>query len=73
VLDKNVTLRGHYHVFTLGSMIELIHWCNLYVNLSWRIEALEETDSKVGNGHTVVCRYKPASRLRATLKRIIKR
>jgi SAM-dependent methyltransferase len=51
---------GHYHVFTLASMLELIQWCNANVNLAWRVEATEETDSKVGNGHTVVCRYLPA-------------
>lgn len=52
-------IRGHYHVFTLDSMVELIGWCNQNLKLSWRIEAVEETDSKVGNGHTVVCRYLP--------------
>jgi SAM-dependent methyltransferase len=52
-------IRGHYHVFTLSSMLELIQWCNQNLNLSWKVEAAEETDSKIGNGHTVVCRYLP--------------
>ncbi len=52
-------VRGHYHVFTLGSMLELIDWCNHNLELHWKVEAVEETDSKVGNGHTVVCRYLP--------------
>lgn len=58
-IDEGQAIRGHYHVFTLGSMLELIHWCNQHLNLSWTIEHVEETDSKVGNGHTVVCRYTP--------------
>lgn len=49
--------RGHYHVFTLNSMLELIEWCNKHIGLNWRIEEVEDTDSKVGNGHTVVARY----------------
>lgn len=52
-------IRGHYHVFNLQSMLELISWCNYHLNLSWHIEHVEETDSKVGNGHTVVARFKP--------------
>lgn len=48
--------RGHYHVFSLASMLELIAWCNAELDLGWEIVATEETDSKVGNGHTVVAR-----------------
>jgi SAM-dependent methyltransferase len=58
-LESGHRPRGHYHVFTLDSMLELIDWCNREIGLSWRVEAVEETDSKVGNGHTVVCRYLP--------------
>ncbi|MCC6801965.1 MAG: class I SAM-dependent methyltransferase [Anaerolineae bacterium] len=53
------SIRGHYHVFTLNSMLELIQWADENLNLGWKVEAVEETDSKVGNGHTVVCRYLP--------------
>jgi len=49
-------MRGHYHVFSLNSMLELIKWCNDNLSLGWKIEYTEETDSKVGNGHTVVAR-----------------
>ncbi len=58
-IEEGHGIRGHYHVFTLGSMLELIHWANLNLSLSWKIEAVEETDSKFGNGHTVICRYLP--------------
>lgn len=48
--------RTHYCVYSLQSFIKLINWCNCNVGLGWQIEAIEETDSKVGNGHTVVVR-----------------
>jgi SAM-dependent methyltransferase len=50
--------RTHYCVYSLQSFIKLINWSNLNVDLGWQIEAIEETDSKVGNGHTVVLRKK---------------
>jgi SAM-dependent methyltransferase len=50
--------RTHYCVYSLQSFIELINWSNLNIDLGWQIEAIEETDSKVGNGHTVVLRKK---------------
>lgn len=50
--------RGHYHVFTLALMLELIAWCNAELDLQWDILVTEETDSKVGNGHTVVARQR---------------
>lgn len=58
-LNPGHGVRGHYHVFTLQSMLGLIKWCNTNLELAWRVEATEETDRKVGNGHTVVCRYRP--------------
>jgi hypothetical protein len=48
--------RTHYCVYSLQSFIKLINWCNCNVELGWQIEAIEETDSKVGNGHTIVVR-----------------
>lgn len=48
--------RGHYHVFTLASFKELVDWCNFQRLFRWEFVAEEETDSKVGNGHTVVYR-----------------
>jgi len=58
-IDPGNGIRGHYHVFSLGSMLELVHWCNVNLGLSWHVEEVEETDSKNGIGHTVVCRYIP--------------
>jgi SAM-dependent methyltransferase len=48
--------RTHYHVYSLQSMIRLVNWFNQNQTGFWLIEAVEETDSKVGNGHTVVLR-----------------
>lgn len=51
--------RGHYHVYSMESMISLINWINNNEIASFLIEAIEETDSKVGNGHTIVLRKYP--------------
>jgi SAM-dependent methyltransferase len=48
--------RGHYQVFSLQSMIRAINHLNREGLCRWLIECVEETDSKVGNGHTVVLR-----------------
>jgi SAM-dependent methyltransferase len=49
--------RGHYHVFTLDAMKEVVVWCGDHLpDFSWECVAEEETDSKVGNGHTLVYR-----------------
>lgn len=50
------TWRGHYQVFSLQSMIRCVNYMNQAGLGSWLIEAVEETDSKVGNGHTIVLR-----------------
>ena len=49
-----VDLNRHIWVFSLKTMLELIGLCCL----NWMLIETEETDSKVGNGHTVVCRVK---------------
>ena len=54
--------RGHYSVFSLQSMIAFINHINQKGLGSWLIECFEETDSKVGNGHTLVLRKLPAIR-----------
>jgi SAM-dependent methyltransferase len=46
----------HIWVFDLEVMKSLIEYCNNYYFLNWTVIESEETDSKVGNGHTVVCR-----------------
>ncbi|SDQ71862.1 Methyltransferase domain-containing protein [Pseudomonas sp. UC 17F4] len=51
--------RGHYHVFSLQSMLRAINMINSVGLGHWLIETIEETDSKVGNGHTVVLRKQP--------------
>jgi hypothetical protein len=48
--------RSHYQVFSLQSMIRAVNYLNCNGLGSWLIECVEETDSKVGNGHTVVLR-----------------
>lgn len=62
--------RGHYHVFSLQSMLDLINWCNRHVGLNWEILETEETDSKVGNGHTVVARYRGPLQVRSVQLRV---
>jgi hypothetical protein len=48
--------RDHYHVYSLQSMMRLVNWMNQQELTRFCVEAVEETDSKVGNGHTVVLR-----------------
>ncbi|EKG37493.1 hypothetical protein Pav013_3449 [Pseudomonas syringae pv. avellanae str. ISPaVe013] len=48
--------RGHYQVFSLQSMLRAVNYVNSSGLGCWYIECVEETDSKVGNGHTVVLR-----------------
>lgn len=56
--------RGHYHVYSLQTMIKMINWANNAGVVSFLIEAVEETDSKVGNGHTIVLRKVPSHSLK---------
>lgn len=51
-----VYINEHVWVFSLKTMIDLILFCNSEYGLNWEIIDTEETDSKVGNGHTVVCK-----------------
>jgi len=48
--------RPHYYVYALQSMLRLVNWINRQRLASLCVEAVEETDSKVGNGHTIVLR-----------------
>jgi SAM-dependent methyltransferase len=48
--------RGHYYVYSLQSMMRLVNWVNTQGLAHFRLEAVEETDSKIGNGHTIVLR-----------------
>lgn len=58
-LKSSQTWRQHYHVYSLQSMLKLINWINISGLAYFQIEAVEETDSKIGNGHTVVLRKTP--------------
>lgn len=51
--------RGHYTVFSSGLLREIGRWFNLS-HFRARLEevALQETDDKVGNGHTIVWQVK---------------
>ncbi len=54
--DKSVPARGHYYVYTLARMLEIINWANQTLALGWKILLTEKRDSKVGNGFTVIAR-----------------
>lgn len=57
--DESLPRRSHYYVYSLERLLELIDHCNTHHNLNWEIVTTEATDSKVGNGFTVVARYIP--------------
>ena len=47
--------RTHYHVFTLQGLFDALNWFNQQgLGSYWLLEAQEENDSNVGNGHTLV-------------------
>ncbi|MCO7504365.1 MULTISPECIES: bifunctional 2-polyprenyl-6-hydroxyphenol methylase/3-demethylubiquinol 3-O-methyltransferase UbiG [Pseudomonas] len=48
--------RGHHLVFSLQSMLRAVNLINNVGLGHWLVESVEQTDSKVGNGHTVVLR-----------------
>lgn len=63
VREQNIkdALNRHIWVFDVNSMLDLIIFCNSKIfsqGLWWSICEIEQTDSKVGNGHTIVCRIK---------------
>lgn len=49
---------GHYYVYTLQLMLDLIAYFNRYLAKGYKLEVIEaeETDDKVGNAHTIVLR-----------------
>lgn len=57
--DETIPRRGHYFVYTLERMVELIQHCNTKHDLNWEILETQERDDKVGNGFTLVARYNP--------------
>jgi SAM-dependent methyltransferase len=67
--------RGHYTVFSLGLLRDIGRWFNLS-HLRARLDevAFQETDDKVGNGHTIVWQVKkfagPLELIEACFQRI---
>jgi SAM-dependent methyltransferase len=57
--DASSYWRSHYYVYSLQSMLQLVNWINRQKLAAFCVEAIEETDSKVGNGHTIVLRKIP--------------
>lgn len=67
--------RGHYTVFSLGLLREIGRWFN-FSHFKARLDevAFQETDDKVGNGHTIVWQVKksvgPLGLIEACFQRI---
>ncbi|GHT95566.1 hypothetical protein AGMMS49545_18740 [Betaproteobacteria bacterium] len=55
---------GYYHVYSLQVWLRLINWCNSQGLTLFCIEALEENESKCGNGHTLILRKMPSEVMR---------
>ncbi|WP_199155497.1 class I SAM-dependent methyltransferase [Chromobacterium sp. ASV23] len=53
---QDMPWRGHYHVFILQVLLAALNWYNQNEMGHWLLEAVEETDSQVANGHTLVLR-----------------
>jgi tetratricopeptide (TPR) repeat protein len=54
-LAPGLSWRMHYHVFTLQGLFDALNWFNQQgLGGCWLLEAQEESDSNVGNGHTLV-------------------
>jgi SAM-dependent methyltransferase len=64
VTSSSDNWRGHYHVYSLQSMLKLVNWINCRELASFCVETIEETDSKVGNGHTIVLRKMSPHRMK---------
>lgn len=64
--DVSNTWRSHYYVYSLQSMLQLVNWINRQKLAAFCVEAVEETDSKVGNGHTIVLRKIAISKMLET-------
>jgi SAM-dependent methyltransferase len=57
---------SHYHAWVLEDFLALLAYLNEQGALAWDVEAVEEVDSKVGNGFTVVARKRAFARPRAS-------
>ena len=46
----------HQHVWRTDGVLEIIDWMNAENLVSWKVVLVEDPDTKVGNGFTIVCR-----------------
>lgn len=46
----------HFSFWITEDLVNVIHWLNANKIVRWKIVTVEDMDSKVGNGFTVVCR-----------------
>ncbi|MHC5211547.1 MAG: methyltransferase domain-containing protein [Planctomycetota bacterium] len=51
---------SHYHVWITEDLLALIDWLRAHGLLDWELLEIEDTDSKVGNGFTIVVRRRSA-------------
>ena len=61
---NQVPRRGHYHVYTPGTLVALIETVAARYRLTWDLVDRENPDSKVGNGFTLVYRIRKSFDLR---------
>lgn len=54
--DPTIDRRGHYFVYKVLLVMEIIAYCNLELGFNWKTVRTEDSDSKVGNGFTVIAR-----------------
>lgn len=48
----------HFGIWITKDLIDIINWMNAKKLINWQIVEIEDIDSKVGNGFTIVCRKK---------------
>ena len=53
---RNTDHSKHFGVWITQDLINIINWMNARCLVSWKIVEVEDKDSKVGNGFTIVCR-----------------
>ena len=66
VASDSMVPTSHYHVWITADFVALVEFLNAERFLDWAIETVEDVDSKVGNGFTVVARKRSRPRPRAS-------
>lgn len=51
---------SHYHVWETADLLALVDWLIAHALVDWELPAVEDVDSKVGNGFTIVARKRGA-------------